>query len=79
MMGGGMGVGGHGMVGGMGGYGAMGGNPTVHAGLGAMGMPGASFVRMVVTVHVKKSAIDDFAQGRIDFKQFRDAVKVFKY
>lgn len=64
---------------GMGEYGGVSREPTLPGGMGALGMPGTSFVRMVVTVHVKKSTIDDFAQGRIDFKQFREAVQVFKY
>ncbi len=75
-------MGGYGVMGGgmgMGGYGGMSGGPAIHSGLELAGFPGAPFVTTVVTVHVKKSTIDEFAQGKIDFRQFREAVQVFKY
>jgi len=62
----------------MGGYGDAGGGPY-GGGMESVVFPGAPFVTTIVTVHVKKSTIDEFAQGKIDFKQFREAVQVFKY
>jgi hypothetical protein len=76
-------MGGYGMMRegmGMEGYGGgMMGVSTIQSDMGGMGFPAAPFVTTVVTVHVKKSAVDAFAQGKIDFKQFRKSVQVFKY
>jgi len=78
-MGGGMGMEGYGMGMGMGMYGGASGGSALQSGMGGVGFPATPFVTTVVTVHVKKSTIDEFAQGKIDFKQFREAVQVFKY
>ena len=73
MMGGyGGGMGGYG--GGMGGFGGgvmMGGM----AGYGEMGFPTAT----ILTIRAKKSDVDDFAKGELDFEQFQQMVQIFMY
>jgi len=87
MMGGGMGGGM--MGGGMGGdmMGGMGGGVMMGGGMG-MGMGGmysedysgmGSASTMVLTIRAKKSDVDDFAKGEIDFEQFQQKVDIFTY
>ena len=65
------GVGG-GMYGGMGGYGGgmMGGMAY-----GEMASPSAT----VLTIRAKKSDVDDFAKGELDFEEFQQKVQIFTY
>ena len=78
MMGGGMGGG---MMGGMGGGVMMGGGMGM--GMGGMysedysGTGSASTT--VLTIRAKKSDVDDFAKGEIDFEQFQKKVDIFTY
>ena len=83
-MGGGMG----GMGGSMGGGGSFGGSMMMGGGM--MGGMGAymtedysddtgSASATVLTIRAKKSDVDDFAKGEIDFKQFQEKVDIFTY
>jgi hypothetical protein len=62
------------MVGGMGGRGGYGGG-MMGGGYGEMGL----FSPTVLTIRVKKSDIDAFAAGELDFEQFRQKVQIFTY
>ena len=74
--GGGYGVGGYGVYGGSGGFGSYGG-------YGFGSMPGLARTeagpRTVLTLRAKKSEVDAFAKGEIDFEQFQQKVKIFTY
>jgi len=82
-MGGGMSMGMGGMMGGMGGMGGFGGGMGGFgggmmggmAGYGEMGFPSAT----VLTIRAKKSDVDDFARGELDFDQFQETVEIFTY
>ncbi len=80
MMGGGIG----GMAGGSMGGGSFGGGVMMGGGMGgmvggmeygAMGSPSAT----VLTIRTKKSDVDDFAKGELDFEQFQEKVEIFTY
>ena len=84
--GGGMGGYGRGMMGGygggmMGGYGGgmggFGGGVMMGgmAGYGEMGFPTAT----ILTIRAKKSDVDDFAKGELDFEEFQQMVQIFMY
>ena len=89
MMGGSMGGGGMGgMGGGMMGGGSFGGGMMMGGGMGMMGGMGGfredysetgSAPATVLTIRVKKSDVDDFAKGELDFKQFQEKVDIFTY
>lgn len=84
------GVYGGGGYGGYGGFGSSGGAGGA-AGYGAMGGAGFGFGRMAVvpgmetassttlTMRVKKSDVDAYAKGDIDFEQFQQKVKILTY
>jgi len=89
-MGGGMSMGMGGMMGGMGSMGGYGGGMGGYgggmmggygemmggmAGYGEMGLPSAT----VLTIRAKKSDVDDFAKGELDFEQFQQTVEIFTY
>jgi hypothetical protein len=89
-MGGGMMMGGGSMGGGMGG--SMGGGGGFGGGMmmggGMMGGMGGymedysetdSASATVLTIRAKKSDVDAFAKGEIDFKQFQEKVDIFTY
>jgi hypothetical protein len=68
---------GGGMAGGM--YGGMG--SMTGSMYGTMGTyPGTiSTSSTVLTIRAKKSDVDDFAKGELDFEQFREKVQIFTY
>ena len=68
------GSGGSGMAGGMGG-GMMGGMGGGMGGPGEMGVSPAT----VLTIRSKKSDVDDFAKGVLDFEQFQEKVTILTY
>jgi hypothetical protein len=72
--GGGYGGGGYSeMYGGMGGYG--GGMMGGMASYGEMSVPSTT----VLTIRAKKSDVDAFAKGELDFEQFQQKVEIFTY
>lgn len=85
------GGGGYGGYGGFGSSGGAGGGAGGTAGYGAMGGAGFGFGRMAVvpgmetassttlTMRVKKSDVDAYAKGEIDFEQFQQKVKILTY
>jgi hypothetical protein len=75
----GFGYGGYGGAGSiMAGYGAMGGGGFGYGGMaGVAGMGTASSATL--TMRVKKSDVDAFAKGDIDFEQFQQKVKILTY
>lgn len=93
MGGGGMGGGGMGGYGGgssgfvVGGYGGMGGMVGagmggMYGGMGSMGgmFSGTTFSSStVLTIRAKKSDVDDFAKGGLNFEQFQERVQIFMY
>ncbi|MBN1804449.1 MAG: hypothetical protein JW837_04300 [Sedimentisphaerales bacterium] len=85
---------GGGMAGGsMGGTGGFSGGMMMGGGMMGRGMMGGSMDDMysedynetgsapatVLTIRVKKSDVDDFAKGKLDFSQFREKVDIFTY
>lgn len=69
---------GSGGAGGMGGYGSMGGAGFGYGGMaGFTGMGPASSTTL--TMRVKKSDVDAFAKGELDFEQFQQKVKTLTY
>jgi len=85
------GGGGYGGYGGFGSSGGAGGGAGGAAGYGAMGGAGFGFGRMAVvpgmetassttlTMRVKKSDVDAYAKGEIEFEQFQQKVKILTY
>jgi hypothetical protein len=70
--------GGYGGAGGVAGYGAMGGGGFGYGGMAAVaGMGTASSATL--TMRVKKSDVDAFAKGELDFEHFQQKVKIFTY
>ena len=70
--------GGYGGTGGVAGYGGMGGVGFGYGGMaGVAGMGTASSATL--TMRVKKSDVDAFAKGEMDFEQFQQKVKIFMY
>ncbi|MGD2095816.1 MAG: hypothetical protein PVH77_12485 [Phycisphaerales bacterium] len=74
------------MVGGMGGRGGYGSGSMGGYGMGGRGgMMGDGYGEMglssptVLTIRVKKSDIDAFAAGELDFEEFHQKVKIFNY
>jgi len=73
--------------GGMGGYGAGGFGGTMGGGMGGgmgagmmvYGQTGASSSTTVLTIRAKKSDVDAFAGGELDFDRFREKVKTVMY
>ena len=85
MMGGGMsGMAGMGRMGGMAGGGMGGGGVMMGGGMGGM-MGGMEFGEMgpasttVLTIRAKKTDVDAFAIGELDFEQFQHTVDIFTY
>ncbi|MBL7189623.1 MAG: hypothetical protein ISS70_25115 [Phycisphaerae bacterium] len=76
--GGGFVVGGYGGVGGMMGSGMSGGMGGMYGGMATYG--GTTFSSStVLTIRAKKSRVDDFAKGELDFEQFQEHVQIFMY
>jgi hypothetical protein len=78
---------GGGMTGGMGGYGGAAGGFSGGGSYGGMiggGVVGgfsttASSPSTVLTIRAKKTDVDDFAKGELDFEQFQEKVKTLMY
>ncbi len=82
---------GGGMMGGMAGMGRMGGMAGYGGGMGDYGGGMGGFGGMVVysemalpsatvlTIRAKKSDVDDFARGELDFEEFQQKVEIFSY
>ena len=88
---GGMGGYGRGMMGGYGGgmMGGMDGHGEMMGGMGRMGGMGMGMGVMygemgfptatILTIRAKKSDVDDFAKGELDFEHFQEMVEIFTY
>jgi hypothetical protein len=73
----GFGYGGYGGAGGgMAGYGAMGGGGFGYGGMAGFAGTASS---ATLTMRAKKSDVDAFAKGELDFEQFQQKVKIFTY
>ena len=72
--GGGFGGGVYGGGGGFGG-GSLGGGGFGGGSYGEMGPPSAT----ILTIRAKKSNVDIFAKGELDFEQFQQKVEIFTY
>jgi hypothetical protein len=68
-------AGGYGGMGGFGGGVYGGGGGFGGGSYGEMGPPSAT----VLTIRAKKSDVDDFAKGELDFEQFQQKVQIFMY
>ena len=68
-----------GMGGGMGGYGAGGFGGTMGGGMIVYGRASASSSTTVLTIRARKSEVDAFAGGELDFDRFREKVKTVMY
>ena len=67
-----------------GGYGSFGGgassgSSTGFGGMGGLGIMGGYYSETVLTIRVKKSDVDAFANDELNFDQFRQKVQIFTY
>jgi hypothetical protein len=72
------GYGGSGGAGGMAGYGSMGGASFDYGGMTGFARTEAG-TRTILTMRVKKSDVDAFAKGELDFEHFQQKVKILTY